>query len=303
MKKIRTIRNILLIILINLIFLNPISLISGYPDNGDCKDYHKVVYIIPYYEKDASIKLDGVPNEIFWNQHSNEQENGSLTIPLASEGIWPNISIVYLNITFVRTNQYLYVLCKWFDNSTRPSLSNNLYDGLYFCWNINVPNFSAYFSNGMSTLEMGGGDVDSWDWSCLSTSPPNSTSYFCKDKCFGTYGWYDPSLETEDVKIGYSYRTNISYTLEIMRRLSTNDQYDIQFDRTNKYLFNMGIMNDGTHEDHLISWTYALDLRFTTQSESISSYNIIIIIIISLFTISLLLFNRFSKSKIKFIEK
>lgn len=247
--------------------------VLAFPPDGDCKDYHKVVSILPYYEKTAFINLDGLPNENFWTEHSNNNENGSLIIPLASESYGPDFSVIYLNITFVITDTHLLILCKWFDNTTRPDLGTSVYDGLYFCWNVNVPNFSAYFPSGMSTLDMGGGDVDSWDWSCLSSSPANSSSYYCRDRCFGTYGWYDPSLETEDVEIAYTYRINASYTLEIKRKLTTNDPYDIQFDQSKIYKFNMGIMNDAQHEDHLISWTHALDIKFPESHAEIPAYN------------------------------
>jgi len=295
-KKFTQIKAVILLILINIMILNIFPLVSAYPDEGDCKDYHTVINIIPYYEKEASIQLDGIPSENFWTHHTNENQNGTLTIPLASEGGMPLV-VVYLNITFVLTEDYLYILCKWLDNSTRPNLGSNIYDGLYFCWNINVPNFSAYFPSGMSTLEMGGGDVDSWDWSCLSTSPPNGSSYYCRDRCFGTYGWYTPDLETEDVEVGYTYRTNISYTLEIKRKLITNDQYDVQFDQYKIYKFNMGIMDNGNHEDHLISWTHALDLRPFEQPESVNGY--LVIIIITFLAISVLIFNKMSKVQLE----
>ncbi|MFX0030361.1 MAG: hypothetical protein ACFE8B_14205 [Candidatus Hermodarchaeota archaeon] len=268
--------------------------IRAYPPDGDCKDYHKVINIIPYYEKDATINLDGLPSEDFWTVHTNNNENGSLIIPMASETYGPSFAVVYLNITFVITDDYLYILCKWFDNSTKPDLGASVYDGLYFCWNIDVPNFSAYFTSGMSTLDMGGGDIDSWDWSCLSSSPPNGTSYFCRDSCFGTNGWYNPSLETEDIEIGYTFRTNISYTLEIRRKLITNDPYDVQFDKSKSYKFNMGIMNDGNHEDHLISWTHALDIRLPRLSPIIHAYNLIVIVSFSA------LFLLFIRRKIKY---
>ncbi len=255
--------------------------VLAFPPYGDCKDYHNVVNIIPYYEKTASINLDGLPNEDFWKEHTNDNENGSLIIPLASESYGPAFSVVYLNITFVITDTYLYIFCKWLDNTTRPDLGASVYDGLYFCWNINVPNFSAYFSSGMNTLDMGGGDVDSWDWSCLSSSPLNGSSYYCRDSCFGTYGWYNPSLETEDVEIAYTYQTNVSYSLEIKRQLITNDPYDTQFDQSKKYKFNMGIMNDAQHEDHLISWTHALDIKFPESPAVIPAYNMILFLIFS----------------------
>lgn len=266
----------------------PVS--TAFPPDGDCKDYHNVRYIIPYYEKSANINLDGIAYENFWRDHSNQQENGSSIIPLASESYGPNFMVVYLNITFVRTDTYLFILCEWLDNSTKPDLGTNIYDGLYFCWNINVPNFSAYFTSGMSTLEMGGGDVDSWDWSCLSLSPPNGSSYFCRDLCFGIYGWYDPSLETEDVEIAYTYRTDLSYTLEIKRKLITKDIYDVQFDHSGVYKFNMGIMNDGTHEDHLISWTHALVIDIPISPIAIHSFNIFIIL--SFLALIILILNK-----------
>ncbi len=275
-------RNILrlFIIIFSLLILISIKFhsVNAFPPDGDCKDYHKVVNIIPYYEKSASINLDGLPNENFWTVHTHENENGTLIIPLASESYGPDFFVVYLNMTFVLTATYLYVLCQWSDNSTKPDLGASIYDGLYFCWNINVPNFSSYFPTGMSTLDMGGGDVDSWDWSCLISSPPNGSSYYCRDKCFGTYVWYSPSLETEDVEVAYTYRTNTSYTLEIKRKLITNDPYDVQFDQSKIYKFNMGIMDDGNHEDHAISWTHALDLRSPESSAVIHAYNIIIIL-------------------------
>ncbi|MFX1570160.1 MAG: hypothetical protein ACFFCV_17520 [Promethearchaeota archaeon] len=273
-----------LLVIINITFPSA----NAFPPEGDCKDYHNVTKIIPFYERSASINLDGLPNENFWKEHTSDNENGSLIIPLASESYGPNFQVIYLNITFVITDTYLFILCKWFDNSTRPDLGASVYDGLYFCWNINVPNFSAYFTSGMSTLDMGGGDVDSWDWSCLSLSPINGSSYYCRDKCFGTYGWYDPNLETEDVEIAYTYRTNVSYTLEIKRELTTNDPYDIQVDQSGIYKFNMGIMNDAQHEDHLISWTHALEIKFPESSTVVPAYDIFIILFFSVFALILM---------------
>ncbi|MHA1728702.1 MAG: hypothetical protein ACTSWY_08205 [Promethearchaeota archaeon] len=240
-----------------------IPVTSAHPGYGDCKDYHGITYIIPYYEKNAEINLDGIPTESFWTNHDNSEANGSLIIPLAFDINGPDFSVVYLNITFVISDSYLYILAAWKDNTTKPDLGFNIYDGLYFCWNISVSNFSAYFDGGMDTAEMGGGDADSWDWTCMITSPPNGSSYLCNDLCFGTTGWYDSSLEIDNVEIAYTYKTNKSYTVEIRRKLVTDEKYDIQFFIGNKnpYLFNMAIMQDGTHEDHAASWTYALDLE------------------------------------------
>ncbi|MFW9938610.1 MAG: hypothetical protein ACFFD5_13265 [Candidatus Thorarchaeota archaeon] len=264
--------------------------ISAYWGWGDCGESHGITYMKPYYEKNAVINLDGIPSEQFWSNPSNT--NGSTTVALASEVGTPGFFIVYMNLSLVMNDNYLYILCQWLDNTTRPALGGNYYDGLYFCWNINVPNFSAYFLGGMDTSEMGGGNVDCWDWTCLSSSPPNGSSYYCSDLCFGTTGWYNPSLETEDIQVGYNYVINHSYSLEMRRKLIDNDNYDVQFNGNKLYKFNMGIMNDGTHEDHAISWTYALDLRNEEKKTLIDGYLIYFVIVIGFISSFLLIIQK-----------
>lgn len=279
-------------------FIAIISLSNAYWGLGDCQDGHPVVIIRPLYSKNAEINLDGIASESFWS--SSENENGTLTVPLASDIGTSSFFVVYLNLTFVMNDEYLYILCHWLDNTTRPDLGGNNYDGLYFCWNINVPNFTAYFINGMITADMGGGDVDNWDWTCMSSSPPNGSSYFCQDLCFGTSGWYDPSLELDDVKIGYTYINNVSYTLEIQRKLQTNDPYDVQFDKTQLYKFNIGLMNDGTHEDHAVSWTHALDLKFDDiEQPFIDGYILSFVYMLMLISIIIYIKKQKFSSKIK----
>ena len=285
---IRTIAIGLILAQLFLFLYFPLAL--SWPGWGDCTDYHKVTYLTPLYKDDVGITLDGIASESIWTDQYND--NGTLSVPLAGEIGTPGFYVVILNLTFVMDDQYLYILCQWKDNSTKPDLGGNYYDGLYFCWNINVPNFSAYFDDGMVTAEMGGGDVDCWEWTCLEGSPSNGSSYFCRDTCFGTTGWYDPSLEIKDVQIGYTYRANDSYTLELRRKLVTNDNYDVQFNENKLYKFNLGIMNDGSHEDHAVSWTFALDLRRDEVPPIISNYYIPIILIICTITIFLILLNK-----------
>ncbi len=287
---IRTIAIGLILAQLCLFLCFPLSL--SWPGEGDCTVYHKATYLTPLYNEDVGITLDGVASEEIWTDPTND--NGTFSVPLSGEIGTPGFYVVILNLTFVMDSQYLYILCQWEDNTTKPDLGGNYYDGLYFCWNINVPNFSAYFEGGMDTAEMGGGDVDCWEWSCLESSPSNGSSYFCDDTCFGTTGWYDPSLETSDVKIGYTYITNKSYNLEIKRKLITNDNYDVQFNENKLYKFNLGIMNDGTHEDHAVSWTHVLDLMGdeTEAPPIISNYYIPIILIICSVTIFLILLNK-----------
>ena len=244
-------------ILICICYISPFS--KGHPGLGDCSKYHSLQFIDIPYDPDAEINLDGIPSESFWRSEQNKA--GNLIIPLASNINESNFFIVYLNATFILSEGYIFILFEWNDNTTIP-IGGDLSDGLYICWNIDVANFSAYFINGMETSNMGSGNVDCWSLNLNQDSPPNGSSYFCQDLCFGDNGWYNPNLEYEDVSIAYTYIENQSYTLEMMREITTDDdEYDIQFNHHIIHKFNFAIMNNGDHEEHAVSWTYAFDFR------------------------------------------
>lgn len=261
---------------------------------GDCSKYHGLSYIYPTYNKYADILLDGKPTEKFWSNHTTG--NGTVIVPLASKINETGFFITYLNLTFVMNDDFLFILCEWPDNTTTPT-GGNIFDGIFFCWNINVPNFSANFWDGMITSPMGGGNVDSWNWK-WSGSQTNGSIYLASDECIQTNGWYD-GFENQDIEISYNYNINESYTLEIKREIKTIDgDLDVQFDQHKLYKFNMAILNDGTHEDHAISWTYAVDLRIP-EVAVISGYPIHLILIGFIATIGLILVNKFYNSKKK----
>jgi hypothetical protein len=276
-----------ILIIISTLFMTYIfNFASAWPGDGDCREEHGITSFDIIYDRSANLKLDGVPTESFWEKEENQE--AKIQIPLATEPNTPYFFVVYLNATFIRNDEYIYILCQWKDNTTKPNIGN-LYDGLYFCWNINCPNFSANFESGMDTASMGSGDVDSWDWDINQATPPNGTSMEMGDFCFGEKGWYSPNLENQDVSIAYTHKKDEYYTVEIQRKLVTNDEYDVQFDETKEYLFNMGVMNDGRHADHAVSWTYAMKLK----TPSISGYYPNLILIIGLITmISVFLFER-----------
>ena len=273
----------------------------AYPGQGDCMIYHIPVKMKPLYDPGANLVLDGIPSESFWEKSNNL--NGTAIIPLSAEMIGNNTPrVVNLSLSFVMNDEYLYVLGEWEDNSTRPNLGLSNYDGLFFCWDIDVVNFSANFWNGMVTDEMGGGNVDAWGWICTSfppATPDNGSSYYCDDASFGDTGW-NPGFELQDVEIGYTYRENVSYTVELKRKLITLDEMDVQFSESKIYKFNMGIMDDGTHEDHLVSWTIELDLREDPELPMIPGFILPhVIIICSIFILAII----FNTKKIRVISK
>jgi hypothetical protein len=258
--------------------------INGYWGKGDCTKAHPLQYVNVPTDPEAELQLDGVVSENFWRSDHNKA--GNVVIPLASNINQSNFFIVYLNATFIFSKEYLLILFEWEDNTTMP-IGGDINDGIFICWNINVVNFSAYYINGMETSNMGGGNVDCWSLNLNQDSPPNGSSYYCQDLCFGDNGWYNPNLEFEDVSVAYTYVENQSYTVEMMRKISTADKvYDVQFNQKIVYKFNLAIMDNGDHEDHALSWTYAFDLR---SNVVIQGYLPNLIIVISVIPIAFII--------------
>lgn len=228
-------------------------------------DHHGITIIKPLYYSDANIILDGELNESFWTTIKNQ--NSLIKIPTApiGEGGMSRV-ITTINLFFVLTNDNILIYCEWLDNTTKPS-GINVYDGIYFCWNIDIPHFTAYYpTEFMNTSHMGGGKIDSWGTSFFSGDHHENNSNFSgNDRCIQTNGWHVG--ENNDIQVGFNYIIDHSYSIEIKRKLITNDQYDVQFNEEKLYLFSIGVINDGYDRDHSISWVYALDLT-TTEKES-----------------------------------
>ena len=124
---------------------------------------------------------------------------------------------------------------------------------------------------------MGGGYIDSWVWYINDLSPFNTSNDYCLDQSFGPSGHTDEN-DHFTIGIGYTTAINSHYTLEMARKLTTTDRdFDVQFDHTKLYEFNLGIINDSAYShDHAISYTHALNLTF--QSENIDGFSILILL-------------------------
>ena len=190
----------------------------AYYGNGNCLDYHGITKVRVPYDPDASIVLDGVPNEPFWTDPANQA--GRIGIPMASKNttLGPPDTFVYMNATFIITDNYLLILCEWNDSTTAVYGDEYTYDGLYMCWNIDCPNFSANFFNNMRTEGLGGGYVDSWKWFYSDGTPPTATEIngtIAKnnyDWYFGETGWEcDGSEIQNDFTLAWSHVQNEKY--------------------------------------------------------------------------------------------
>jgi len=267
----------LLFFFLIILFIIPNS--KAFP--GDCKDYHTGQIISVPYDPNANILLDGIINETFWEDNTK----GKTQINVSSSD---HEIITTLNLSFVRNDDSLFISCIWPDNTTNPSTR----DGFYICWNINVPNFTAYYPGGMDTSHMGGGYIDSWVWYINDLSPFNSSNDYCLDQSFGPSGHTD---ENDHFTIGIGYITvvNSHYTIEMSRKLTTTDKdFDVQFDHTKLYEFNLGIINDSVYShDHYISYTHALNITF--QSDTIDGFSIFILLLgISFISIIFIYINK-----------
>ncbi len=267
----------LIVIFISLVSLFYISNVIAYPGDGDCSDYHGITYIDVPIVSNAELVVDGVPSELFWTETANP-----IKLMLAEIRVGEEIPELYsLNISFVMNNDYLYILCQWEDNSPGYDFPPDQ-DGIAFCWDINTINFSAYYVTDMNTLHMGNGSVDAWRWIYQDSISPGE-EHLCGDDCFNEDGWVQGDPEAKNINVAYTNDSR-SYTLEMKRRLNTNEIYDVQFTEKKIYKFNIAILNDSHDEDHAISWTYALDLREPEQM--IWGFNLeILVLSISILTI------------------
>jgi hypothetical protein len=260
----------LLFFFISILSIIPIS--NAFP--GDCRQHHTGQIISVPNDPNAHIKLDGIINETFWQE--NKEGQTQINVTTSDHEIFTS-----LNMSFVRNDKYIFISCVWPDRTTHPSTR----DGFYICWNINVPNFTAYYPGGMDTSHMGGGYIDSWVWYINELSPINDSNGYCLDGSFGPNGHTDEN-DLLTIGIGYTTAFDSHYTLEISRKLTTSDKdFDVQFDRTKLYEFNLGIINNSAFsQDHSISYTHSLSMIF--QSSSIDAYPIISLLLgISLISI------------------
>jgi hypothetical protein len=267
-----------------LIILLIIPISKAFP--GDCRQHHTGQIISVPYDPNATIQLDGIINETFWEDNTK----GKTQINVSSSD---HEIITTLNMSFVRNDDYLFISCIWPDNTTNPSTR----DGFYICWNINVPNFTAYYPGGMDTSHMGGGYIDSWVWYINDLSPLHNSNDYCLDQSFGPSGHTDEN-DHFTIGIGYTIAVNSHYTLEISRKLTTPDKdFDVQFDHTKLYEFNLGIINDSAYShDHAISYTHALNMAF--ESNNVDGFPVITLLLgISLVSIILVYKNRFKIKK------
>ena len=291
-------KKIVLLVLIAFFTISYMKIPTGnaYPGDGDCQNYHKIIPIDVPIDNSANIILDGVANEGFWSKPENQI--GNVSIPLASiryNDSNPPELLFNMSAIFIMNAQFLYILCQWEDNTTSPE--DYVTDGLLFCWNINVINFSAYYPFGMSTEHMGGGKIDSWKWH-HHTSISSGIPSLCEDDCFQDDGWVNPNPELSQINAAFTYVTNVSYTLEISRPLVTSEEYDVQFNKHKEYLFNLAVYDNNLHENHAMSWTYSLDLTIETAPPAVPGYLTLIMIVITMIGIIALL----KKKRLKIIK-
>jgi hypothetical protein len=243
-----------------LLFISLVSITNSslaYYGDGNCSHSHGIKYIDIPIDNNADIILDGIPSEPFWADPANK--NGSITIKLSEMRVGLEIPEIYtLNATFIMNEEYLYILCVWNDKTPLYDYPPEK-DGIAFCWNIDTPNFTAYYIADMNTRDMGNGSVDAWRWTYDDDLTPGEIHH-CGDDCFNEDGWIDGNPEANSIDAAFTNTTS-SYSLELRRKLNTNEVYDVQFTEKKVYKFNVAILNDSHYEDHAISWTYALDLR------------------------------------------
>jgi hypothetical protein len=243
--------------------------------------------------QNVSITIDGIDDESAWNT-SNVYE---YVIPMANNNVTATkFFISYMYMKYIYDDNNLYIRAIWNDTSL------DMKDMFMFCWDINCANYTVAMLAQLDAMRaMAPGEkVDSWKW--VSDFRANGSLGKMLDSSFGYDGWY-PS-ESSDVNYGYTYGTwrNSSsnyYQLEMRRPLVPNNLTDDATFVENKPIrFATAVANGYENQDHLISWTYDLNLTHnplpdsyiphskltennTTEEGSINSYPYMGIIFVS----------------------
>lgn len=244
------------------VFILQVNPVTAYwdGDGGDCRDYHGITYMDCSHDGNPGISIDGIANETAWDARMNN----SRTVPAASMNESTYFFLTYINLTILRDDTWVYLLMKWNDSNI-----GHIQDEIDICWNINMDNFTAYFAGGMNTT----GEeqrVDTWGWNKLNYD--NGSIHPGKDQCFGTNGWYDRADENQDIDTGYTMLNEGGvdyYQVEMRRKLITNDEYDVQFTHDGLYELNFAVIDDMGHEDHAVSWNYAVNFQGLPGSKKI----------------------------------
>jgi hypothetical protein len=242
-----------------LLILCPIFPASGYwdYDDMDCLTEHGVTEFICPKLNSSTFVLDGVRNESVWE----ERAGNNVVIPVAARNNSAFLFVSYVNFTIFHDGDFIYFSSIWND-----STPGGLQDMFSVCWNINTTNYSVeMFVLGMKTGEPNT-FVDSWGWVCQGKE--NGTANRGKDQSFGETGWTSSqTTEPQDLNFAFTYLTIDEvhyYSVELKRRLVTDDPLDVQFDVDGgEYLTSFAVINEMGDEDHAISWNYKMHLYLT----------------------------------------
>jgi hypothetical protein len=212
------------------------------------------------YIQNPDITLNGAGNESCWQNPAVTQYN----IPCQSiQGYGVFMSIVQVQFIYDASN--LYVLATWNDSTIKGT--EDMQDGISFCWNINCVNFSSTMFAQPNEMETQNASamIDNWWWE--SQNLPNGSAYQLDDNAIQSTGWYGGS-ELENVNTAFNYvvlpNGSSYYRLEIERALQDSSSYHCQFDHNGTYQFAVAVFDNDKGEDHAISDTYELDFENIT---------------------------------------
>ena len=234
----------------------------GYGGNGDCNLCHNEP-ASSFLEGDTELTLDGLGDEIFWEEHYGRR----MQIPVASQ-YGSNRQMVEL--IFAQNSTHLFVYASWGDSTINGTDSARYddSDGFALCFNINAANFTTAYFSGMSTMNAGE-SVDAIIWKPAASEtgqdvlPENNkvVTGDLLDTAISSTGWV---AETSTDAVAVVRHGNITahveehYSLELVRPLVTNDPNDVQFDTPGFHDFGIAVFNATSGASHYVSFKHTV---------------------------------------------
>src|SRR5271157_3049428 len=238
----------------------PCQFVANAPTNPNPAQGVTIIHCDATFIQNPNITLNGAGNESCWQNPAVTEYNISCQ-SLPGYGTFSSIA----QVQFIYDTSNFYVLAMWNDSTIQRT--EDLQDGISFCWNVNCVNFSSnmFAQPNLMETQNASAKIDNWWWQNQNFA--NGTPYLLDANAIISTGWYGGSeLENVHTCFNYVVLSNGSsyYRLEIERALQDSDPYHCQFDHNGTYDFAIAVFDNQKGEAHAISDTYDLDFENIT---------------------------------------
>jgi hypothetical protein len=239
----------------------------GFHSNADCRTCHSY-YANVYNETlmDSSVTVDGMADEAMWADGNTYGR--TIEVPVGSTSN-PR-EIVFLLVTFGQNSTHFFIRVDWADPTINGTDQKGYEDsdGISFMFNIDNPNFDSGYG-----MDRAPGDtkVDVVTWkpgaSMTGTQDLEAETPIAitSDNLYDQHITDDSRNDDETnewtwaaVHGNVASHHEENYQLEMARPLTTDDEFDVQFDEPAYTEFAVILFNSTSGADHMVSPPYIM---------------------------------------------